>query len=81
MIVATRLERAYSKDELLTLYLNTVPFSDNVFGIEVASKRFFNKAPNDLKLEEAATLIGTLKATTSYNRGPILKDQPPAGMW
>lgn len=67
MIVATRLERAYSKDELLTLYLNTVPFSDNVFGIEVASKRFFNKAPNDLKLEEAATLIGTLKATTSYN--------------
>ncbi len=67
MITATRLERAYTKDELLTLYLNTVPFSDNVFGIEVASKRFFNKPPKDLRIEEAATLIGTLKATTSYN--------------
>lgn len=67
MIVAKRLERIYSKEELLTLYLNTVPFSDNTFGVKVAAKRFFNTNPNDIKLEEAAVLVGMLKGTTYYN--------------
>lgn len=67
MIIAKRLERIYEKEELLTLYLNTVSFSDNTFGVKVASKRFFNTNPKDIKLEEAAVLVGTLKGTTFYN--------------
>lgn len=67
MIIAKRLERIYSKEELLTLYLNTVSFSNNTFGVKVASKRFFNTNPNDIKLEEAAVLVGMLKGTTYYN--------------
>lgn len=67
MIVAKRLEDIYSKEEILTMYLNTVPFGENVFGIGAASQRFFQKAPQDLLAEEAATLIGMLKATTAYN--------------
>lgn len=66
IIIAMRLERAYSKEELLTLYLNTVPFPENVYGIEIASRRFFSKAPTELSLEEAAVLIGTLQATDYY---------------
>ncbi len=67
MIVARRLEKIYSKNEILVLYLNTVPFGENVFGISAASLRFFNKNPGDLAMEEAAVLIGMLKATSSYN--------------
>jgi penicillin-binding protein 1A len=67
MIIAKRLEKIYSKKELLTLYLNTVSFSDNVFGVKVASKRFFNSNPKNIKLEEAAVLVGMLKSTTIYN--------------
>lgn len=65
--VATRLEEMYSKDEILMLYLNTVPFGGNVFGIEAASKRFFNKSAKQLSTQESATLIGMLKATTYYS--------------
>jgi penicillin-binding protein 1A len=67
IIIARKLERTYSKDEILLLYLNTVPFGENVFGISAASLRFFNKNPYDLNIEEAAVLIGMLKATTFYN--------------
>lgn len=66
-IIARRLEKAYTKDEILTLYLNTVPFGENVFGISAASQRFFNKHPRMLAPHEAACLVGMLKATTSYN--------------
>lgn len=65
--IAIRLERAYTKQELLALYLNTVPFSENVYGIDVAARRFFSKAPAELLIEEGAALIGTLKATTYYS--------------
>ncbi|MDX1940869.1 MAG: transglycosylase domain-containing protein, partial [Saprospiraceae bacterium] len=65
--IAIRLERAYTKQEILALYLNTVPFSENVFGIDVAARRFFSKTPKELTIEEAASLIGTLKATTYYS--------------
>lgn len=67
MFTARRLEKAYSKEELLNLYLNTVPFSGNIYGVQVASKQFFNTTPKDIKIEEAAVLVGMLKATTSYN--------------
>ncbi|MGB8705950.1 MAG: transglycosylase domain-containing protein [Gillisia sp.] len=66
-IIARRLERVYSKKQILTLYFNTVPFSDNTFGIESASLKFFDKHTSELSLVEAATLIGTLKASHSYN--------------
>jgi penicillin-binding protein 1A len=67
MFVARRLESIYSKEDLLKLYLNTVSFSENIFGIEVAAQRFFQKKPNKLRIQEAATLIGTLKGTSLYN--------------
>lgn len=66
-IIARRIEKLYSKDQILKLYLNTVPFSENIFGIKVAAQRFYNKKPKELKVEEAATLIGTLKATSWLN--------------
>ncbi|QDO92897.1 penicillin-binding protein [Formosa sediminum] len=67
MIIASRIEAIYDKNDILTLYLNTVPFSENTFGIESASQRFFNKTTHELSLSEASTLVGTLKANHSYN--------------
>ncbi|MEM9990791.1 MAG: transglycosylase domain-containing protein [Bacteroidota bacterium] len=67
VIIARKLEAMYSKQELLQLYLNTVPFSNNTFGIKVAAKRFFDTTPEKLKVEEAAVLVAMLKATTIYN--------------
>jgi penicillin-binding protein 1A len=67
MIIAKRLESVYSKEEILTHYLNTVSFGDNTFGIESAALTFFNTNAKNLSLEQAATLVGMLKATYSYN--------------
>ena len=67
MFIAKRIEKIYSKQEILGHYLNTVSFGDNTFGIESASLKFFNKKTKDLKLEEAAVLVGMLKATYGYN--------------
>ncbi len=69
-IVATRLEKNYSKDHILLLYMNTVDFGSNAFGIKAASKTFFNKRCLYLEPEEAAVLVGLLKATTTYS--PVL---------
>lgn len=66
-IVAERLEELYTKQEILTMYLNTVPFSDNTYGIQSATHKFFDKDAADLKLEESAVLVGSLKANHSYN--------------
>ena len=65
--LAHRLESIYSKEEIVTLYLNTVPFGENVLGIEAASRRYFNKPIGKVTIEEAAVLIGMLKANTYYN--------------
>jgi penicillin-binding protein 1A len=65
-VIAVELERRYTKNEIITMYLNTVPFSGISFGIESASKEFFNKKPKDLHIEEAAVLIGMLKANHRY---------------
>ena len=67
MFIARRLEGIYTKEELLNLYLNTVPFGSNIYGVKVASQQFFNTSPKDLKVEEAAVLVGMLKANTAYN--------------
>jgi len=66
-IIAIKLERRYTKNEIITMYLNTVPFSGNSFGIEAASREFFNKKPKDLKLAEASVLVGMLQLNTGYN--------------
>ena len=66
-IIAKRLENVYAKDEILLHYLNTVPFSDNTFGIESAAKHFFNRSTAALTTSQGATLIGSLKATYYYN--------------
>ncbi len=67
IITALRIEKVYSKEEILNLYLNTVPFSDNIYGIEVACRRFFDKTPKELKPEEAAVLVGMLKGNYLYH--------------
>ena len=67
MFIAKRLEDIFSKDELLTHYLNTVSFGDNTFGIESASLKFFDKNAKDLTVAQSATLVGMLKATYGYN--------------
>jgi len=73
-IIAIKLERNFTKQEIITLYLNTVPFSENVFGVSNASRTFFQKEPDRLTLEEAALLIGMINAPTKYNpnRNPKL---------
>ena len=67
MLIARRLERAYDKKNLLSFYLNTVPFGGNVFGIEMAAKRFFNKTTPQLSITEGCVIVGMLKANTSFN--------------
>ena len=67
MIIAQRLEKIHSKEQLLLYYANTVSFGERAFGLFTASKRFFKKEPNKLLLEDAATLVGMLKATSYYN--------------
>ncbi|MDC1106268.1 transglycosylase domain-containing protein [Prolixibacteraceae bacterium] len=66
-ITAYRLEQLFKKEEILTLYLNTVPFGDNTYGIETASQHFYSKNAKHLTLNEAAVMIGMLKANTYYN--------------
>jgi penicillin-binding protein 1A len=66
-ILAARLEKYYTKKEILALYLNTAEFGSNSYGIKVAAKTYFNKKPIELEVEEAAVLVGLLKAVTYYN--------------
>ena len=73
-IIAIKLERNFTKQEIITLYLNTVPFSENLFGVSNASRSFFQKEPDRISVEEAALLIGMINAPTKYNpnRNPKL---------
>ncbi len=66
-IIAVRLERSYTKEEIMAMYLNTVEFSDNAFGIKSAAFTYFGKPVDSLKVEEAAVLVGMLKAPYQYN--------------
>jgi len=66
-ITAIKLERNYSKDEILAMYLNTVDFGSQSYGIKSAAKTYFNKEPDQLTVEEAAVLIGALKAPTRFS--------------
>lgn len=66
-ITAYKLENKYSKEELITMYLNTVSFGSNAYGIEVAANKYFSTTSAQLTVPQAALLIGMLKATTLYN--------------
>ena len=66
-IIATKLERLYSKDEILLMYLNQFDFLYNAVGIQSASQVYFSTTPADLKLEQAATLVGMCKNPSLYN--------------
>lgn len=67
MIVAIKLERNFTKEEILALYLNTVEYSDHVYGIRNAARTFFQKDASRLDVAESAVLIGMLKATGIFN--------------
>ena len=71
--LAIMLEKTYTKKELITLYLNTVDFGSNSFGIKVAAKTFFKTSPDSLSIAQASLLIGLLKAPTSYS--PVLNPE------
>ena len=66
-IIATKLETVYSKKEIITMYANTVDFGSNAYGIKTAAKTYFNTTPKDMTTEQAAVLVGMLKATSYYN--------------
>lgn len=65
--IATQLERYYTKEEIINLYLNKFDFLNNAVGIQSASKVYFNKSPKDLTIEEAATLVGMCKNPSLFN--------------
>jgi penicillin-binding protein 1A len=73
IITAVKIEQAYSKEQILETYLNTVPFLYNVIGIEMAARTYYDKPASDLDALESATLIGMLKGTSYYN--PILNPE------
>lgn len=66
-IIATKLELSYDKNTILTMYANTVDFGSSAYGIKTACKTYFNITPKDLTAAQSATLVGMLKATTTYN--------------
>ena len=66
-ITAVKLERNYTKDEIMTMYMNQVFFGSNAYGIKAASQTFFGKSPKDLTVEESATLVGMVNKPTRYN--------------
>jgi penicillin-binding protein 1A len=66
-LTAIKLERNFTKQEILTMYFNTVDYGNNTYGINTASKSYFSKTPDSLNVQEAAVLVGLQKATTTYN--------------
>jgi len=72
-VTAVKLERNYSKDEIIAMYFNTVAFGSQSYGIKSASRTFFNKEPMELKIEEAALLVGVVNAPTRYS--PIINPE------
>jgi len=72
-LTAVKLESNYSKNDIITMYLNTVSFGNNAYGIKTASRIYFDKEANQLDVPESALLVGMLKGTTTYN--PIRNPQ------
>ena len=66
-IISIHLEKNFTKEEIITMYLNTSDFSSNAYGIKVAAETYFGKQPVDLNLQESAVLVGMLQAPSFYN--------------
>lgn len=66
-IISVILERNFTKEEIITMYLNTSDFSSNAYGIKVAAETYFNKQPSQLNIQESAVLVGMLQAPSFYN--------------
>ncbi len=66
-LTAIKLERNFTKEEIITMYLNTVDYGNNAYGINTAARSYFSKSPDSLNVQEAAVLVGLQKATTTYN--------------
>lgn len=71
-VTAVKLEKAYTKQEIIALYLNTIPFGSQAFGVQAASRTFFNTTPDSLQPHQAALLVGMLNAPTMYSPLPPL---------
>ena len=76
-ITAVKLERNYTKNEILTMYMNAVFFGSNAYGIKTASQTFFSKNPSELTAEESAMLVGMVNKPTRYN--PVLNPDKALG--
>jgi len=72
-IIAVKLERSYTKEEIIAMYLNKFSFINGAYGIKAASEIYFGESPSTLKIEEAATLVGMLKNPSLYN--PIRREE------
>ena len=72
-ITAVKLERNYTKDEIVTMYMNAVFFGSNAYGINTAARTFFDKSPSELTVEESACLVGMVNKPTRYN--PVLNPE------
>ncbi|MEQ9468825.1 MAG: transglycosylase domain-containing protein [Ekhidna sp.] len=66
-IIAVQLEKSYTKEEILAMYLNTIEYGSNSYGIKVAAQTFFNKLPSQLDYQESASLVGSINKPTAYN--------------
>ncbi|KAA6430350.1 penicillin-binding protein [Dyadobacter flavalbus] len=66
-LTAIKLERNFTKEEILTMYFNTVDYGNNTYGINTAAQSYFSKSPDSLNIQESAVLVGLQKATTTYN--------------
>ncbi len=66
-ITASRLEYNYTKEEIAAMYLNTVEYGSNAYGVKSAAQTFFNKLPSELSIQEAAVLVGVVNAPTRYS--------------
>lgn len=66
-MTAVKLESNYSKNDIITMYLNTVPFGNNTYGLKTAARIYFDKQTDSLTVPEAAMLVGMLKGTSAYN--------------
>ena len=66
-IISVKLERNYTKEEIMAMYLNTIPYGQNAFGIKVAAKTYFNKLPSQLDYKESAIIVGLINGSTRWN--------------
>jgi|JI9StandDraft_2_1071091.scaffolds.fasta_scaffold03653_5 penicillin-binding protein 1A len=66
-IISVQLEKNFTKEEIIAMYLNTATFGSNAYGIQVAAETYFNKSPDSLNIQESAVLVGMLQAVTRFN--------------